>query len=214
MAAFALHATLIMTIIFADGVFIRSDRRNTIKHAGGSTEFHDNLNKVFVSADRRVVIYNHGVNAFRQVSWREHAAALAAKIQQSQVTNLAATLDLAAATLDPAVTAELQGNKLDSFAAFVVIVRLPDGRYHAGEVSWKKNEAAQKKPLGRFIRSGSGTKYLQIPELQKTNEHWASLTIKEIRAEVDVLYAAAVKARDSAQGEEFSPAYDDRVVTP
>ena len=214
MLSIAMSTTLIVTVICADGVFVRSDKRNTIKHRNGPTEYHDDLNKVFVTTNRQVIIYNHGINRINGVPWHEHAANLAARLQQAPATNLPTALDLAAALLDPAVAAELQRNKLDDFCAFVLIVRLPDGRYQAGEVAWKRGAAVQKKPLGRFIRSGSGAKYLQPNALQNTSKHWSELTVDEAKAEVSALYAAAVQAQEAAQGQEFSPAYDDLAVTP
>ncbi len=210
----AMSTTLIVAVICSDGVFVRSDKRNTIKHRNGPTEYHDDLNKVFIATNRKIVIYNHGINRINGIPWREHAAALAGQLQQSQPTNLTAVLDLAANLLDPAVVAELGRNKLDGFCAFVVIVKLPDGRYHAGEVSWKRGATAQKKPLGRFIRSGSGVRYLQPTAQQKRNEHWSELTMDAARAEVAELFDAAVQAQEAAQGQEFSPACDDLAVTP
>jgi len=207
-------ATLIITTICSDGVFIRSDKCNTIKHSKGPTEYRDDLNKVFVTDDRRIIIYNHGINRINRVSWREYATTLAAKLQQAPSTNLSAVLDLAAASLDQVVTAEVGRNKFDNFCAFVVIIKLADGRYHAGEVMLMKNQSVEKKPLGRFIRSGSGAKYVQPTVGQKNDRHWSKLTVNEAKVEVAELYDAAVKAQAAAQDHEFSPTCNDLTITP
>jgi len=207
-------ATLIISAICSDGVFIRSDKRTTIRHSNGSVEYRDILNKVFVTDDKRIIIYNHGINRINRVPWNEHAAILAAKLQQATSTNLSAVLDLAAATLDPVVAAEVAGNKLDDFCAFVVIIRLADGRYHAGEVSWKRNHPVEKRPLSRFIRSGSGVKYVHPGAGQKSDRHWSNLKVNEARAEVAGLYDDAVKAQAAEQGHEFSLTCDDLTVKP
>jgi hypothetical protein len=62
---------LIIAVTCANGVFIRSDKRRTIGHSDGSIEIHDDLNKVFVTTNRQIIIYNHGANVLNRVPWRE-----------------------------------------------------------------------------------------------------------------------------------------------
>ena len=182
------RATLIVTAICKDGVYVRSDRRNTIKHPSKPVEYRDVLNKLFVTKDKKIIIYNHGINVINRTSWRKHAATLAAKLQESATANIESALKLFETTLARDMAAEFARNKFDGFCAFVVIIKIPDGRYRAGEISWRKNRRVKKMRLGRFIRSGSGNRYFHPQVRQKDNKHWASLTVKQARSEIAELF--------------------------
>ena len=207
-------ATLIITAICENGVVIRSDKRNTIKRTGKPPEYQDVLNKVFVTDDKRVIIYNHGINRINRVSWREHAATLAAKLQGAEVADIGAAMDLVEASLADDMAAELARNKLDDFSAFVVVMKMADGRYRAGEISWKKDRPAGKKALGGIILSGSGKKYCQLTGEQTGSDHWEKLSLKEATSEVGALFGDAVKRRSDAKGSEFSDEFDELIVAP
>ena len=211
-AELSASATLIVTAICKDGVYIRSDKRNRIKRPSKPVEYHDDFKKVFVTTDKRIIIYNHGINRIKRISWREHAVTLATKLQHSTPADINAALGLIEATLASDVAAELTRNKLDDFCAFVVVMKMADGRYRAGEISWRKGQLVRKQALNRFISSGSGKKYLHPTKEQENNDHWANLTVKQAKCEVTKLYDAAAKRQTEAKGTDFSSSYDELIV--
>jgi hypothetical protein len=198
------RATLIITAICQDGVVIRSDKRNTIKRKSKPTEYKDDLKKVFATADKSIIIYNHGINRINRIAWDKHAATLATKLQEAKVGDLKAAMDLVETTLAEAMSAELARNKHDDFSAFVVVMKTADGRYRAGEISWKKDHPVGKKALGNLILSGSGKKYCILTTVQKSDAHWAKLNLEQTKSEIGELFAEASKRQAETKGKSFS----------
>jgi hypothetical protein len=208
----SVRATLIVTAICKDGVVVRSDKRNAIKRRGKPVEYQDVLNKVFANEDKSIIIYNHGINRINRVPWIEHATTLAAKLQEAKVADIGAAMNLVEATLADAMAAEFARNKHDDFSAFVVVMKMADDRYRAGEISWKKGRPVGKKALGRIILSGSGKKYCHRTDEQKGNGHWAKMSVEQARAEIGALFDEASKRQAEAKGHEFSEQSDEMMV--
>lgn len=205
--------TLIIAAISKNGVFIKSDKRGTVKHSSGSVQYNDDLKKVFVSSDKRTIIYNHGINIINGKSWLELAVKSANQIQQGKVSDIKKALDEVESNVSADVLIELSKNQLDDLCAFVVILKARGNKWCAGEIIWGRGQGVKKTPLGRFIWSGSGTKYLRLSNKHKEDSYWASIRLKEAKAQIDLLYAVAIKNQDSAQGHEFSPMCDDVTIT-
>ena len=129
------RATLIITAICEEEVVIRADRRNTIKRKSKPIEYKADLNKVLATDDKSIIIYNHGINRINRIPWDKHAATLATKLPEAKVSDLKATMVLVETTLTEAMAAEIARNKNDDFSAFVVVMKMADGRYRAGEIS-------------------------------------------------------------------------------
>lgn len=164
--------TLIAGAITKDGVVIRSDKRRTIRKSTGAVSHHDDLDKVYVSADKRRIIYNHGINLINGKSWRRLASAIDASLTASPPTDALMALNTAEAVVGGDASKEIAKNMIDEMTAFVVLFKDPTGTWHAGEISWHRQQGLKKQKLGRFFWSGSGAEKYFCPNAnQKTDQH-------------------------------------------
>jgi hypothetical protein len=205
--------TLIIAAICKNGVFIRSDKRRRVMDASGVIQYYDDMKKVFISPDKRTIIYNHGINIINGKSWYDLAIKSENDIRQDGAADIDVALNKVANVISADVLAEISNNQLADFCAFVVILKTRGNKWHAGEISWKRGQGVKKSRHGRFIRSGSGLKYFHPSNKQMGNAHWASIRISEAKVQIRMLYAAAIQNQSNAHGEEFSPTYDDMEVT-
>lgn len=206
--------TLIAGAISKDGVVIRSDKRQTKKTSAGGITHCDDLDKVYVSADKKTIIYNHGINEINGKPWRTLASDIDTTLAASPPTDALSALDAAESTIGDDASAEIAGNTIDEMTAFVIIFKDTNDKWHAGDISWHRREDLKKEELGRFFWSGEGAKnYFRPTAEQKTDQHWASLTAAEALSEIEKLYKDAVIAQEKAKGAEFSPCCQDLTVT-
>ncbi len=205
--------TLILGAISKNGVFIRSDKRRTVKTTSGSFQHFDDMNKVFVSPDKRIIIYNHGINTINGKSWHDLAIKSAEEIRHGGSASIDAALNKVEQATSADVLTELSTNQLDDSCAFVVILKTRNKRWLAGELFCRHRQDVKKSTLGRFFWSGSGSKYIRHSNKQGKDSHWASIRVIEAKAEIGLLYYSAIKNQSIAHGNEFSSNYDDVVVT-
>ena len=206
--------TLIITAISKNGVFIRSDKRRMVKDASGSIQRFDDMEKVFISPEKRTIIYNHGINIINGKSWHDLAIKSAKDIWHEGAAGINASLNKVENAISADVLAELSNNQLDDFCAFVVILKTRKNKWRAGEISWSRGQGVKKSRLGRFIWSGSGSKYFRPSKKQSEDAHyWASIRMSEAKAQIDGLYTIAINNQDNAHGDEFSASYDDVMVS-
>ena len=205
--------TLIIAAISKNGVFIRSDKRRTVKDTSGLVQNFDDMEKVFVSQNKRAIIYNHGINIISGKSWYDLAIKSANDIRNDGASDIDAALNKVENTISADVLAELSNNELDDLCAFVVILKTRGNKWRAGEILWSRGQSVIKSRLGRFIFSGSGTKYFQPSKKQLEDAHWASIRMREAKTEIGRLYTIAIRNQSNAHGDEFSPTYDDTMVT-
>jgi hypothetical protein len=205
--------TLIITAISKNGVFIRSDKRRTVKDSSGSIQRFDDIEKVFISSDKKTIIYNHGINIINGKSWYDLAIKSAKDIRHDGASDIDAALNKVEKAISADVLAKLSNNQLDDFCAFVVILKTRSNKWRAGEISWIRGQGPKKSRLGRFFWSGSGSKYLRPSKKQREDAHWASIRMREAQAQIEQLYTIAIKNQSNAHGDEFSLTYDDLKVT-
>lgn len=201
--------TLIIAAICKNGVFIRSDKRRKVINASGSIDCYDDMEKVFVSPDKRTIIYNHGINIINGKSWYDLAVKSAKHIRQNSAWKIDRALDIIENTISADVLEELSNNQFSALCAFVLILKTKGKKWRAGEISWERGQDVKKSPRTRFIRSGLGTKYLHPSNKQMKNAYWESIRIIEAKQQIGLLWANAIKNQSNAQGNEFSPSYDD-----
>lgn len=205
--------TLIAGAIVEDGVVIRADKRRTTKTSAGGIGHSDDLDKIYVSAAKDTVIYNHGINRINGRDWRTLASLLDAAFASSSPTDVSDALDTAENIIGPDACAEIATNTIDEMTAFVVLFKDATGQWHAGEVSWHRQEGLKKQKLGRAFWSGSGAKrYWQPNASQRTDQHWASVTTDEAQKQLAALYSDAVARQAQANGTEFSPSCQDVTI--
>jgi hypothetical protein len=171
------------------------------------------MEKVFVSSDKRIIIYNHGIHTINGKMWHDFAIKSAKEIRHDGSEGIDAALNKVENAISADVLTELSNNQLDDFCAFVVILKKKNRKWQAGEISWTRGQDAKKSPLGRFFWSGSGSQYLRLTNKQREDSHWASIRVSEAKAEIAILYFSAIKNQRIAHGNEFSTTYDDVVVT-
>jgi hypothetical protein len=205
--------TLILGAISKNGVFIRSDKRRTVKDASGSIQRFDDMEKVFISPDKRIIIYNHGIHTINGKSWHDLAIKSAEEIRHDGSAGIDAALNKVENAISADVLTGLSNNQLDDFCAFVVILKTRNNKWQAGEISWNRGQDVKKSPRGRFFWSGSGSQYLRLSNKHWEDSHWASIRVSEAKAEIAILYSSAIKNQHIANGNEFSTTYDDVVVT-
>jgi hypothetical protein len=205
--------TLIVAAICQNGVFIRSDKRRKVKNTSGSIDCYDDMQKVFVSTDRKIIIYNHGINVIKGKSWYELAVKSARYIRENRARNIETALNIIESAISAEILDELSNNKLSDFCAFVVILKTKGKKWYTGEISWKNKHGVEKILHGRFIRSGSGNKYFYPDNKQKENAYWESIRVREAKAKIAVLWSNAIKNQSNAQGDDFSSSYDDVMIT-
>jgi hypothetical protein len=184
-----------------------------VKDASGSIQRFDDMEKVLVSPDKRVIIYNHGINTINGKSWHDLAMKSAEEIRRDGSTGIDAALNKVESAISADVLTELSNNQLGDFCAFVVILKARNNKWQAGEISWNRGQGAKKSLLGRLFSSGSGSQYLHFSNKQREDSYWASIRLSEAKTELGALYSIAIKNQGIAHGDEFSPTYDDVVVT-
>ena len=206
--------TLIIASISKNGIFIKSDRRRMVMNSSGSVKYYnDDLGKVFVSQDKRIIIYNHGINMINGKTWIELAVKSANQIQQDKVSDINKALNEVEKIVSVDALIELSKYQHAYSCAFVVILKTNGNKWVAGEIIWQLGQGVKKTPLGRIILSGSGTKHLRLSVKHNENSYWASISVTEAKTEIDLLYADAIKNQDSVRGNELSPTYDDVIIT-
>ena len=211
-----INMTLIIAAISKNGVFIRSDKRRTVKNALGLIQCFDDMTKVFISSDKRTIIYNHGINIINNKSWYDLAIRSEKDIQHNGSTNIDAALDKIENAISADIQIELSNNQLDNLCAFVVILKTrskSSNKWESGEISWRHGQSVEKSRRGRFLCSGSGTKYVRPNKKHKEDSHWASIRLIEAKMQIGKLYANAIQNQNNAHGNEFSPTYDDMMQT-
>ncbi|WAC08069.1 MAG: hypothetical protein OS130_02420 [Thermodesulfobacteriota bacterium] len=205
--------TLIIAAICRDGVLIRSDKRRKVMNSSGEIIYYDDMDKVFVSADKRTIIYNHGINVIKGKSWYDLAIRAENAIRKESADDIDTALNKVENTISAEVLAEISNNQLDDFCAFVVILKTSGNQWQAKDISWKRGEGVKKTPLGRIILSGSGEKYIKRDKKWWNNNYWASLSMDEAKGQIERLYSMAIKNQNNAQGDEFSSSFNDVMVT-
>ena len=205
--------TLIIAAISKNGVVIRSDKRRKVMDASGLIQYYDDMKKVFISSDKRTIIYNHGINIIKGRSWYDLAIKSENAIRQGGAADVDAALNKVEEVISAEALAEISNNQLADLCAFVVILKTRGNTWEAGEISWKRGQGIKKSRLGRIILSGSGSKYVRPNNKQWRNDYWASIGRNEAKVQIGMLYAFAIKNQNNAQGDEFSPSYDDVMVT-
>lgn len=205
--------TLIITAISKNGAFIRSDKRRVVKDESGSIQRFDDMEKVFISPEKRTIIYNHGINIINGKSWHDLAVKSAKDIRHDGAADIDASLNKVENAISADVLAELSNNQLADFCAFVVILKTRRNKWRAGEISWSRGQGVKKSRLGRFIWSGSGSKYFRPSKKQREDAHWASIRMSEAKAQIGGLYTIAINNQGNVHGDEFSASYDDVMVT-
>jgi hypothetical protein len=61
--------------------------------------------------------------------------------------------------------------------------------------------------------SGTGSDYVHTNSKQWSDDYWASIRMIEAKVQIGILYAMAIKNQNNAKGDEFSPSYNDLMVT-
>jgi hypothetical protein len=203
--------TLIISAICKDGLFIRSDKRRMVKDAG-SVQIFDDMEKVFIHPGRKIIIYNHGINMLNGQSWRDLAIKSANNIWLTGAKDIDAALIKIEDTISADVLSEISNNQFANFCAFVVILKTRSKKWEAGEISWGPGQDVRKSCLGRFVFSGSGSKYLRTSNKQKEDSYWASIRMSEAKTQIGHLYTIALANQSNDHGNEFSSTYDDVMI--
>jgi hypothetical protein len=202
--------TLIITAICKDGVFIKSDKRRKLPN---SDKYEDNLKKVFVSQDKRIIIYNHGINEINGKWWRDLAFKSAKQIQHDKVSDINKALDEVEKNVFTDAIIELSKYPDTHLCAFVVILKVSSNEWSAGEIYWKKGQGVTRNlNLDRFILSGAHD-YVCYSSKYEQESYFASISMTEAKAEIDLLWADAVRNQDRAHGQEFSSTCDEVGIT-
>ena len=205
--------TLIIAAISKNGVVIRSDKRRKVMDASGLIQYYDDMKKVFISPDKRTIIYNHGINIIKGKSWHDLAIRSENAIREDGAADVDTALNKVEEAISAEALAEISNNQLADLFAFVVILKTRGNTWQTGEISWKRGQGVKKSRLERIILSGSGSKYVRPNNKQWRNDYWASIGRNEAKVQIGMLYAIAIKNQNNAQGNEFSPSYDDVMVT-
>lgn len=202
--------TLIITAICKDGVFIKSDKRRRLPN---SDKYEDNLEKVFVSQDERIIIYNHGINEINGKCWSDLAFKSAKQIQHNKVSDINKALNEVEKNVSTDTLIELAKYPETHICAFVVILKVSSNEWSAGEIYWKTGQRVTKNlNLGRFILSGARD-YVCYSCKHKQESYWAYISVTEAKEEIDLLWADAVRNQDRAHGQEFSPTCHEVRIT-
>ena len=205
--------TLIIAAISKNGVVIRSDKRRKVMDALGVIQYYDDMKKVFISPDKRTIIYNHGINIINGKSWYDLAINLESAIRQDGAADIDTALDKIEEAVSAEALAEVSNNRLADLCSFVVILKTRANTWQAGEIYWKRGEGVKRRRHGRIILSGLGSDYVRISDKQWKNDYWASIGRSEAKVQIGMLYTTAIRNQNKAHGDEFSPTYDDMEVT-
>lgn len=206
--------TLILTALCEDGICICADKRYKIKN-NGLVKFEDNHNKIFKFRNNCILIFNHGINKFKNKSWEMFCSDYE-KSDQWIGKNLCWIVEDFKNFIEDGIRDELKNNKLDNAVGFVLCGRTScQYDFEIYELFWSFNSGDLhflRNPHKGLVRSGDGKKYLDncISKNKQydTIEYWEKINTIQAENELKKIFSIAVEEQKRLNGDEFSEEFN------
>jgi hypothetical protein len=217
--------TLILTAIYKNGICVCADKRRTTWN-NGTPNHEDNLNKIYKFNDIPLIIFNHGINEFKNKPWNEFCIEYenSGRWKDKKFFQI---VDNFKNFIERNIHIDLISNKqyenkLTGFTnktGFVFCGKTEkDNKFEINEFFWSLGSndelICKTYPYKEgYIISGLGEKYLKIylkimGNKLNNSSYWKKLNDIQVKKELQKLFIAAATEKRKQNGDEFSDIFD------